>query len=157
MRLFHQLGPDFILTREYLKAGVLVSLLSVWVLVALFFYLNRYTKRRYFTIWTAAWLFYALWITLSFGLSGDGSAPLLIMLQQWCVGVSAIFLLWGSRRFLGDKLRTSVFWWCIAFLFVWSYVGAYQLGAPLELEVPVFTLIALASGLTSVSFFRYRP
>ena len=34
------------------------------VLVALFYYLNRYTKRYYFTIWTAAWLFYALWLTI---------------------------------------------------------------------------------------------
>jgi len=118
MRLFHQLGPDFILTREYLKAGVLVSLLSVWVLVALFYYLNRYTKRRYFTIWTAAWLFYALWITLSFGLSGDGNVPLLLMLRQWCVGVSAIFLLWGSRRFLGERVRQSMLGWFIVFLLV---------------------------------------
>ena len=30
----------------------------------MFFYLNRFTKRQYFTVWTAAWL-YALWLTLS--------------------------------------------------------------------------------------------
>ncbi len=71
MHSLNQINQDVLIAREYLKAGVLVSLLSVWVLVALFFYLNRYTKRRYFTIWTAAWLFYALWITLSFRLSGD--------------------------------------------------------------------------------------
>ena len=50
--------------QQYLHAALLVSLLSVWLLVALFYYLNRYTKRDYFTIWTAAWLFYALWLTL---------------------------------------------------------------------------------------------
>ncbi len=158
MHLLHEISPDFILTREYLKAGVLVSLLSVWVLVALFFYLNRYTKRRYFTIWTAAWLFYALWITLSFGLSGDRNAPLLLMLQQWCVGVSAIFLLWGSRRFLGERVKQSMLGWFIVFLLVWSYLGAYgvfHLGK-LEMEIPVFTLIALASGITAWSFFKYR-
>ena len=42
----------------------MVSLLSVWMLVGLFYYLNRYTRREYFTVWTAAWLFYALWLTL---------------------------------------------------------------------------------------------
>ena len=68
------LSANLLITREYLKAGVLVSLFSVWVLVALFYYLNRYTKRRYFTIWTAAWLFYALWITLSFGRQGDAES-----------------------------------------------------------------------------------
>src|SRR5258708_11388091 len=106
MRLFHQLGPDFILTREYLKAGVLVSLLSVWVLVGLFYYLNRYTRRRYFSIWTAAWLFYALWITLSFGVGSGTRQPLLLMSEQWLVGVSAVFLLLGSLSFLGHKVNS---------------------------------------------------
>ena len=57
-------GFDIVFPREYLRAALMVSLLSVWVLVGLFYYLNLYTKRRYFTIWTAAWLFYALWLTL---------------------------------------------------------------------------------------------
>ena len=52
---------------QYVRAALLVSLLSVWVLVGLFIYLNQYTKRPYFTIWTAAWLFYALWLTMSVG------------------------------------------------------------------------------------------
>src|SRR5580658_2155395 len=100
------LSSNLLITREYLRAGVLVSLLSVWVLVALFYYLNRYTRRRYFTIWTAAWLFYALWITLSFRVPGDREQPLLVMLEQWCVGVSAVFLLWGSGSFLGENVRS---------------------------------------------------
>ena len=158
MHSLNQINQDVLIAREYLKAGVLVSLLSVWVLVALFFYLNRYTKRRYFTIWTAAWLFYALWITLSFRLSGDRNPALMLMLQQWCVGVSAIFLLWGSRRFLGERVRQSMLGWFFVFLLVWSYLGAYGVFHlnPLEMEVPVFTLIAIASGITAWSFFHYR-
>jgi len=62
------IGIDLEFPKEYLKAALMVSLLSVWVLVGLFCYLNRYTKRRYFTIWTGAWLFYALWLTLTMGL-----------------------------------------------------------------------------------------
>src|SRR5882724_11697842 len=108
MQLLHQISPDFILTREYLKAGVLVSRLSVWVLVALFYYLNRYTRRRYFTIWTAAWLFYALWITLSFGVGSGTKQPLVLMLEQWCVGVSAVFILWGSLSFVGQKVNSHL-------------------------------------------------
>ena len=49
---------------ELLKAALLVSTTSVWVLVGLFCYLNHYTRRKYFTTWTAAWLFHALWLTL---------------------------------------------------------------------------------------------
>jgi PAS domain S-box-containing protein len=149
------LSSNLLITREYLKAGVLVSLLSVWVLVALFYYLNRYTKRRYFTIWTAAWLFYALWLTLSFGMSGEENRPFLVMLQQWCVGVSAVFLLWGSLDFLGQLVRQSLLAWFMAFLLVWSYVGAYHFSKP-EMELPAFWLIALASVVTAVNFFQYR-
>ena len=47
-------------SQQYLQATLFVSLLSVWVLVGLFYYLNRYTRREYFTVWTVAWLFYAL-------------------------------------------------------------------------------------------------
>src|SRR4051812_23503369 len=156
MHLLSPIGLDFYFTREHLKAGVLVSLLSVWVLVALFWYLNRYTKRRYFTIWTAGWLFYALWITLSFGAQGDPGQPLLLMLQQWSVGVSAVFLLWGSASFMGQPVRTTMLGWFMVFLLGWSYLGAYYLKRPLELEVPVFTLLAVASGSNAVNFFRYR-
>src|SRR5580700_8800040 len=132
MHFFDQIGPSLIFTREYLKAGVFVSLLSVWVLVALFSYLNLYTKRRYFTIWTTAWLFYALWITLSFGMQGDRHTPTLLMLQQGCVGVSASFLLWGSLRFLGQPVRQAMFAWFLIFLVVWSYVGAYHVQRPIQ-------------------------
>lgn len=156
MHWLEELSSHLVFTREYLKAGVLVSLLSVWVLVALFYYLNRYTRRRYFTIWTAAWLFYALWITLSFRVPGNRNEPLLLMFQQWCIGVSAIFLLWGSRSFLGEKVGQGLFGFFFIFLLAWSYLGAYRWSRPLEMEVPVFSLIALASIVTAASFFRYR-
>ena len=155
LNFWEQLSSNLLITREYLKAGVLVSLLSVWVLVALFWYLNRFTRRRYFTVWTTAWLFYALWITLTFGMYGEENRPILVMLQQWCVGVSAVFLLWGSLDFLGERVRQSLLGWFMVFLFVWSYIGAYHLSKP-EMELPAFWLIALASLITAASFFKYR-
>ncbi len=156
MPWLEQITSNLVFPREYLKAGVLVALLSVWVLVALFYYLNRYTRRRYFSIWTAAWLFYALWLTLSFRVPGDHNEPLLLMLQQWCIGVSAIFLLWGSRTFLGEKVGRALVGFFFVFLLVWSYLGAYRWSWPLEMELPVFCLIALASLSTAWSFFHYR-
>jgi PAS domain S-box-containing protein len=149
------LSANLLITREYLRAGVLVSLLSVWVLVALFCYLNRYTKRRYFTMWTAAWLFYALWMTLSFGMAGEENKRFLLMLQQWCVGVSAVFLMWGSLDFLGKPVRQSLLAWFMTFLFVWSYIGAYHLNKP-EMELPSFWLISAASLVTAFNFLKYR-
>ena len=65
-------GLQLVFSQQYLQAALWVSLLSVWLLVGLFYYLNRYTRREYFTVWTAAWLFYALWLTLCLNLQGGG-------------------------------------------------------------------------------------
>jgi signal transduction histidine kinase/CheY-like chemotaxis protein len=143
-------------SQQYLQATLIVSLLSVWVLVGLFCYLNRYTKRDYFTVWTAAWLFYALWLTLSLTVQ-SGSNNTLFVMKQWCVSISAVFLLWGSIRFLGLPARQSLFGLFMLFLLVWTFVGPQVFGAnSIELQLPVFILIGLGSVFAGVCFFRLR-
>ena len=114
---------DLIFPREYMRAALMVSLLSVWVLVGLFYYLNRYTKREYFTVWTAAWLFYALWLTLSLQMQNTPPGSMLFKLKQWCVAISAVFLLWGSLRFLSLPVRQTLFGLFMVFLLVWTFVS----------------------------------
>ena len=145
-----------ILPYEYLQAGHVVSLFSVWMLVALFYYLNRYTKRDYMTIWTAAWLFYAWWLTL--GLEGPGGNPsgLLFPLRQSCVAISAVFLLWGSARFVGLEVRQASFGLFMLFLLVWSFVAPRWLSDPLQIQLPVFILIGASSVFAGVCFHRLR-
>src|SRR5208283_2225144 len=82
-------------SQQYLRAALMVSLLSVWLLVGLFYYLNHYTKREYFTVWTAAWLFYALWLTLGLKFQDVPPESTIFKLKQCCVAVSAVFLFWG--------------------------------------------------------------
>src|SRR5438105_15790309 len=93
-------GLDIIFPREYMRAALLVSLLSVWVLVGLFYYLNRYTKRYYFTIWNAAWLFYALWLTIGITIPIQSPDSFAFVIRNWCISLSAVFLLWVSLAFL---------------------------------------------------------
>jgi signal transduction histidine kinase/ActR/RegA family two-component response regulator len=134
----------------------MVSLLSVWVLVGLFYYLNRYTKRSYFTIWTAAWLFYALWLTLGITVSNPDPTAFLHIVRQWCVGISAIFLLWGSLHFLEIPARQTLFGLFMAFLLVWSYISPKVLNDPLLVQLPIFVLIGMASIFAGLSFYRLR-
>src|SRR5579859_6408711 len=101
-------GINLIFPHAYVPAAMLVSLLSVWMLVGLFYYLNRYTKREYFTVWTVAWLFYALWLTLGLTMQDVVSNKTLFILRQSCVAVSAVFLLWGSARSLGLAVRQTL-------------------------------------------------
>jgi signal transduction histidine kinase/FixJ family two-component response regulator len=149
-------GFDIIFPREYMRAVLLVSLMSVWVLVCLFYYLNRYTKRYYFKVWTAAWLFYALWLTMGISIPEAASESLLMVLRQWCVCLSAVFLLWGSVQFLEMKAQQSLFGLFIGFLFTWSYAGRFFVEDPFNVQWPVFLLIGLASMFAGFSFYRLR-
>jgi signal transduction histidine kinase/ActR/RegA family two-component response regulator len=147
---------DTSFVREYMRGGLVVSLLSVWVLVALFYYLNHYTRRHYFTIWTAAWLFYALWLTQGITVPDTSPGSLVSVLRQWCVGTSAVFLLWGSFCFMEIPARQNLFGFFMAFLLVWSYASPMLLSDRLLIQLPVFILIGLASMFAGVSFYRLR-
>jgi PAS domain S-box-containing protein len=159
MNLSGNIGYNLEFLGDHLKPALLVSLLSVWVLVVVFWYLNSYTRRRYFTIWTAAWLFYGLWLTLFFwGRSAVKVEPFWLMwLKQWCICVSAVFLLWGSLRFLGERVSQRLIGLSLAFLLAWSFTDTYCVGATrYQMEWPVFAFFGLASMLTSYAFYRYR-
>ncbi|MGO8837979.1 MAG: hypothetical protein ACLQQ0_11205, partial [Limisphaerales bacterium] len=153
-------------SQQYLRAALMVSLLSVWLLVGLFCYLNYYTKREYFTVWTAAWLFYALWLTLGFNVqdvSVENADSIVFKLKQCCVAVSAVFLLWGSLRFLSIPVPQRLFGLFMLFLLVWTFVGPHVLSTSLEpkirmleMQLPVFMLLGLGSVFAGVCFFRLR-
>ena len=143
-------------SEQYLQATLFVSLLSVWVLVGLFYYLNRYTKREYFTVWTTAWLFYALWLTLGLTMHDVISNDAVFMLRQCCVAISAVFLLWGSARFLSLPVRQSMLGLFMLFLLAWTFVSPQVLSSQLQIQLPVFVLIGLSSVFAGVCFYRVR-
>lgn len=147
---------DLLFPKEYLRAALMVSLLSVWVLVGLFYYLNRFTKREYFTVWTAAWLFYALWLTLGLTQAKADVGELVFAIKQGCVAISAVFLLWGSLRFLGLPVPQRMFGLFMAFLMIWVVVSPQVISNTFELELPVFMLLGLGSAFAGVCFHRMR-
>ena len=143
-------------SEQYLQATLFVSLLSVWLLVGLFYYLNRYTKRDYFTVWTAAWLFYALWLTLGLTMHDIVSNETIFVLRQCCVAISAVFLLWGSARFLSLPVRQASFGLFMFFLVAWTVISPQMVSDSLQVQMPVFILIGLSSVFAGVCFFRVR-
>src|SRR5579859_1139315 len=143
-------------SEQYLQATLFVSLLSVWVLVGLFYYLNRYTKREYFAIWTTAWLFYALWLTLGLTMHDIVSNNVIFMLRQCCVAISAVFLLWGSARFLSLPVRQTLLGLFMLFLLAWTVVSPELLSSQFQIQLPVFVLIGLSSVFAGVCFYRVR-
>jgi PAS domain S-box-containing protein len=147
---------SLVLPESYLKAAILVSLLSVLVLIGIFFYLNHYTKRRYFTIWACGWMFYTIWLVLSFYIQGKEEGPFMLMLRQWCISIVASLFFWGSARFLGNHVGQRLVALFIGFLLVWSYVGAYYLDNYWQVRLPIYTLICLTSWRIAHCFLLYR-
>jgi len=128
----------------------------VWVLVGLFYYLNRYTKRYYFTVWTAAWLFYALWLTIGITVPTLPADSWVSVLRGWCMSLSAVFLVWGSLSFLEFHTPQTLFAWFIAFLLIWGYVGRAVTPDPFYVQFPTFVLTGISSMFAGVSFYRLR-
>ena len=151
-----EIGFNFYLPHEYLKAATVASLLSVWVLVGLLFYLNLYTKRTYFTVWAVAWLFYAVWLTLNLSVPVWSAGPLWMMLKQWCVGISGVFLLWGSAQFLKKGASERQLGLFMAFLMVWSWIGAYQVENLLAAYLPTFGLLGAGSEMAAWGYLKFR-
>ena len=149
-------GFDLIFSREDLQAALFVSLLTACLIVGLLAYLNRSEKRRYFTIWTVAWVFYALWLLFNYRLQDTQEDALGFVLKQCCIGASAVFLLWGSAEFLRIKTRGHILGLFLVFLVIWSCIGAFHLDRPLEFQIPLFSLIGLTSLLTSWCYFHSR-
>jgi signal transduction histidine kinase/CheY-like chemotaxis protein len=147
---------DLTFPSECLRAALTGSLLSVWLLVGLFCYLNHYTKRRYFSMWTAAWLFYALWLTLQLNGSAARPGSLLFLSEQWCVAMSAVFLLWGSMEFLGLRVRQTLLGLFILFLVAWTAASPRLLDKALLMQLPVFILMGLGSIFAGGCFFWQR-
>jgi PAS domain S-box-containing protein len=150
------LVPDLHLARESLNATLMTSSMSVVVLVGIFHYLNLYTRRHYFTIWTVAWMFYGVWLALQYEWPGWQASRGIILAQEWCVGASGTFLIWGSACFLGLRTRQSLFAWFLGFLMVWSYVGVFPFGNPVQARIALFALLGMASLTAAVGFFRLR-
>jgi signal transduction histidine kinase/ActR/RegA family two-component response regulator len=148
---------NFVFPAEFLRGAKMVTLLSAWMLVAFFYYLNRHTKREYFSVWTAGWLFYALSLTLNLQVPTAVPGEGVYLCEQWCLAFSAIFLLWGSLRFLNLSGRQILFGLLMLFLVVWAWVSPYVFSNNrLAIELPEFILIGLCSSFAGLCFFRLR-
>lgn len=147
---------NFVFPAEFLRGAKMVCLLSVWMLVAFFYFLNRHTKREYFSVWTVAWLFYALSLTLNLQMPTAVPGEVIYLCEQWCLAFSAIFLLWGSLRFLNLSGRQILFGMILLFLVMWAWVSPYIFKNRLAVDVPEFVLIGLCSAFAGLCFFRLR-
>lgn len=126
-------------------AAVLVCLVTVAVLVGLFFYLHRYTRRRYFLLWGSAWLFYGVWLVLKLEPDPSVATGWTGLGERLCMAISAVFLCWGAVQFLRLTAPQRLMGMFLGFICVWSLSAPLVLESRLAVEATCFALLGLAS------------
>lgn len=141
---------------EWLKAALALSLISTWVLVALFAYLNRYTRRQYFGLWTAGWLFFALWITSTLSFLDDPHAASWEWIRLAGIGICATLIFWGALQFTGRQRGQREMALLVFMMVLWSYIGRNVHGGGIWVSLPLYIILSLASFLNAYFFFIRR-
>ena len=141
---------------EWVKAALVMALISVWVVIGLFTYLNRYTRKRYFSLWTVAWMFYSVYLAASIGLEETPDTPFLMLARRACIGISALFMFWGTLDLTGRQRRQRELGLAILMILIWSYVAAYHVRREYWITLPVFVLLASSGVQAGLMCLRQR-
>lgn len=141
---------------EWVRVALVLALFSVLVVIGLFLYLNQFTKKEYFGRWTLAWIFYAAYLGASIGLEETPDNAFLVMVRRSCIGISALYMFFGSLEFAQRGRPVRELYLGIGMLLIWAAVAAFVVRDWLWITVPVFVLLAAASVYTGSLYVRFR-
>jgi two-component system NtrC family sensor kinase len=141
---------------EWTNAVLILTLMCICMVLALFAYLNYRTKKPYFNLWIAAWIFYAVYLAAALGLQESPDAPLLVMMRRSCIGLSALFMFWGSFYLTGQPRSLRELKFGTVMIVIWSAVAAYLVRDRFWITMPVFALLAAAGIYTGLAYFLRR-
>ncbi len=141
---------------EWINATLVLALVSAGVVVAVFAYLNHTTRRRYFSFWTVAWLFYAVYLAAAVALLETPNKPWLWMMRSGCLGISAVFMFWGSFQLTRHTRPDRELVFGVTMILLWAYLAAFHVRERMWITAPVFTLLALAGVFTGAQYIRHR-
>lgn len=149
-QMIHLLPP------ESVKPTLFLVLCSTWIILGLFAYLNFYTRRHYFTLWTTGWLFYALWIAITILFFNKPPLPGWEWIKFSCIGICAVYLLWGTLQFSGHPQSTKTMTLWVVALVLWNFFTEKLLGHSLWSSLPLFLILSASSFFAAYYFFQRR-
>ncbi|HUI08172.1 MAG TPA: response regulator [Verrucomicrobiae bacterium] len=141
---------------EWTNAVLVLALMSICMVLALFAYLNYRTKKPYFNLWIVAWICYAVYLAAALGLQESPTLPFLVMLRRVCIGLSALFMFWGSFYLTGQPRSMRELKFGTVMMFIWSAVAAFVVRDRFWITMPVFALLAAAGMYTGVAYLLRR-
>jgi two-component system NtrC family sensor kinase len=147
---------DFAFPVEWTTAVLILALMSIGMVLALFAYLNHRTKRPCFSLWIVSWTAYAVYLAAVIGLQESPEFSLLVMLRRCCIGVSAVYMFYGSFYLAGRPRSLRELNCATGMLVVWSAVAAFEVRDRFWITMPVFALLSVAGIYTGVTYLLQR-
>ena len=147
---------NFAFPVEWTNAVLILALMSICMILALFAYLNHRTKRPYFSLWIVSWTAYAGYLAAAIGLQESPEFPVLVMMRRCCIGLSAVYMFYGSFYLAGRPRSLRELKFATGMLVVWSAVAAFVVRDRFWITMPVFALLAAAGIYTGVAYLLRR-
>jgi PAS domain S-box-containing protein len=148
------LGPRF--PAEWVKGALVLGLVSSWVVITLFAYLNHQTRKPYLSLWTVAWMFYSVYLAASLSLQEAPEMPLLALVRRTCIGISALFIFWGSLQRTNQRRSLRELGGGVAVIVLWNYVAVVLIRERFWCSLPMFVLLAAAGVYSALPYLRNR-
>ncbi|MGD1019627.1 MAG: ATP-binding protein [Verrucomicrobiia bacterium] len=149
-------GAGFTIPVEWTNAVLILALMSIGMVLALFAYLNHRTKRPCFSLWIVSWTAYAGYLAAAIGLQESPEFPVLVMMRRCCIGVSALYMFYGSFYLAGRPRTLRELHFATGMLVIWSAVAAFEVRDRFWITMPVFALLAAAGIYTGVAYLFRR-
>ncbi len=147
---------DLTFPDEWVKSALVLALTCTTLVIGLFFFINRRAKRSYFTLWIVAWLFFAVFLASSIGLLDGPDNLLLSMVRRIGLGVSALFMFWGSFQLSHQPRSIRELKWCVMLVLLWNCVATFQGDGRLWTTMPLFALLGGAGLYTGTVYWSQR-
>jgi PAS domain S-box-containing protein len=148
--------PFLLFPPEWIKSALVLALISVWMVIVLFTYMNYTARRPHLSLWTVSWMFYSVYLAASIGLEESPQTKILVMTSRACIGISALFMFWGSFQLTEAKRDQRELALGTVLIVIWSYFSAYRIQDGFWLTLAVFVLLAGAGVYTGILYMRTR-
>lgn len=136
------------------SAPILLQLTVTLGLAGLCAWLNRRYRRRYFALWTAAWIVYAVRLVAIMVWVATGARAALFW-HQVTASWTAVAFLWAAVVFAQRAPWRS---WYSVLVFapvVWSFAAVYLLDDFIAASVPVIAFLSATTAAAAWAFLRY--
>ncbi len=140
----------------WVGSALLLALISIAMVIALFYYLNRRIKRPYFALWSIAWIFYAIYLAAALGLQEIPDFHVLVLARRACIGISGLCMFWGSFQLTYQRRTLRELGLAIVLVVAWSVMATYGIRNPHWVTVPFFFLLGAAGVYTGRAYLTSR-